>query len=183
VDAKTLPKNIDDRIEPGIPEELKPDVEPAGPMGLNAPARGFEFSPINARRWQNFKTNKRGFWSLWIFLILFVVSLLAEFIANDRPLFIHYDGKNFFPIFITYPDTDFGDVLGTAADYRDPYLQKYLNDHHAIEIWAPIRFSYSTINDRPPSAFPSKPTWLLNKADWNTTGSAPTTRAATCWRG
>ncbi|MGA2894816.1 MAG: ABC transporter permease [Xanthobacteraceae bacterium] len=126
---------------------------------------GFEFSPINVRRWQNFKANRRGYWSLWLFMFLFIVSLLAEFIANDKPLFIHYDSKNFFPVFVTYPDTDFGDVLGTAADYRDPYLQKFLDEHNAIEIWAPIRFSYNTINDRPPSAFPSKPTWMLNEAD------------------
>jgi microcin C transport system permease protein len=91
--------------------------------------------------------------------------MFAELIANDKPLFIHYDGKNYFPLLFTYPDTEFGDDLGTAADYRDPYLQKFLDEHHAIEIWPPIRFSYKTINDRPPSAFPSKPTWLLNRAD------------------
>ena len=166
MDTKTVPKSAANTIEPGIPTELKPDNEPAGPLGIGGLLPlGFEFSPINARRWQNFKTNRRGYWSLWIFLVLFVLSLLAEFIANDKPLFIHYDGKNFFPVFVTYPDTDFGDVLGTAADYRDPYLQKFLDEPRAIEIWAPIRFSYSTINDRPPSAFPSKPTWLLNAAD------------------
>ena len=91
--------------------------------------------------------------------------MFAEFIANDKPIFIHVDGKNYFPVFFTYPDTDFGDDLGTAADYRDPYTQKYLTDHNAIEIWPPMRFSYKTINDRPPSAFPSKPTWMLNKKD------------------
>ncbi len=165
MDVKALPKNVDDVIEPEIPEELRPDAEPAGPIGLTAPPRGFEFSPLNTRRWRNFKANKRGLWSLWIFLVLFLASLCAEFIANDRPLFIHFDGKSFFPVFITYPDTDFGDDLGTAADYRDPHLQSFLKDHNAIEIWTPIRFSYSTINDRPPSAFPSKPTWLLNAAD------------------
>ena len=97
-----------------------PDIEPAGPLGLAAPPRGFEFSPINARRWQNFKANRRGYWSLWIFLVLFVISLFAEFIANDKPLFIHFDGKIYFPVFVTYPETAFGDDFGTAADYRDP---------------------------------------------------------------
>ncbi|MFZ0609553.1 MAG: ABC transporter permease [Xanthobacteraceae bacterium] len=129
------------------------------------PRRGFEFSPLNARRWRNFKANRRGYWSLWIFLVLFVLSLFAEFIANDKPVFIHFDGKTYFPVFFTYPDTDFGDDLGTAADYRDPHLQKFLDEHNAIEIWAPIRFSYNTINDNPPSAFPSKPTWMLSTAD------------------
>jgi microcin C transport system permease protein len=139
--------------------------EPTGPIAAPPPARGAEFLSLNARRWRNFKANRRGYWSLWIFMILFVTSLFAEFIANDQPLFIHYDGKNYFPIFVTYPDTEFGDDLGTAADYRDPHLQKFLADHHAIEIWAPIRFSYNTINDNPPSAFPSKPTWMLNAKD------------------
>jgi N-terminal TM domain of oligopeptide transport permease C len=139
VDVKT---DAEEKIR--IPEsaatsfEVKPDIEPAGPLGVTALPRGFEFSPLNARRWRNFRANKRGFWSLWIFLVLFVLSLFAEFIANDKPLFIHFDGKNFFPVFVTYPDTEFGDDLGTAADYRDPFVQKFLDQHHAIEIWAPI---------------------------------------------
>jgi microcin C transport system permease protein len=166
VDAKTL---LDEQpefaIEPGIPPELKPDIEPAGPLGLVSLPRGIELSPLNVRRWRNFKANRRGYWSLWVFLVLFVVSLCAEFIANDKPLFIHFDGKSFFPVLVTYPDTEFGDDLGTAADYRDPHLQNFLNEHQAVEIWAPIRFSYGTINDNPPSAFPSKPTWLLNDKD------------------
>ena len=113
----------------------------------------------------NFKANRRVYWSLWLFLVLFLVTLFAEFIANDKPLFIHYDGKNYFPVIFNYPDTEFGDDLGTAADYRDPHLQAFLDEHHAIEIWTPIQFSYKTINDNPPSAFPSKPTWLLNAKD------------------
>ena len=166
MDAETLAdKRPELAVEPGIPPELKPDLEPAGPLGLAGLPRGFEFTPLNARRWRNFKVNRRGYWSLWIFLVLFVVSLCAEFIANDKPLFIHFDGKSFFPVFVTYPDTEFGDDLGTAADYRDPHLQDFLSEHHASQIWAPIRFSYKTINDNPPSAFPSKPTWLLNDKD------------------
>jgi len=145
--------------------ELKPAIEPAGPLGVAGPPRGFELSPINARRWRNFKANQRGYWSLWIFLVLFVLSLGAEFIANDQPVFLHVDGKNYFPVFFTYPDTDFGDVFGTAADYRDPHLQAYLTEHHAIQVWPPIPFSNSTIVSKPPSPFPSKPTWLLNAKD------------------
>jgi microcin C transport system permease protein len=145
--------------------DLAPDIEPAGPLGLAGPPRGFELSPINARRWRNFKANKRGYWSLWIFLVLFVITLGAEFIANDKPIFIRVDGKSYFPVFVSYPDTDFGDVFGTAADYRDPHLQAYLTEHHAVQIWPPIPFSYNTIVSRPPSPFPSKPTWLLNDKD------------------
>ena len=92
------------------------------------------------RRWQNFKANRRGYWSLWVFLVLFVISLFAELIANDKPIYIHVDGKSYFPVFVTYPDTDFGDVFGTAADYLDPHLQNYLAEHHAFEMWPPIRF-------------------------------------------
>ena len=165
MDVKAPTKSVESEIEPGIPQELKPDIEPAGPLGLSGPVPSFEFSPLNARRWRNFKANRRGHWSLWIFLVLFVVSLFAEFIANDKPLFIHFDGKTFFPVFVTYPDTEFGDDLGTAADYRDPHLLKFLEEHNATVIWAPIRFSYNTINDNPPSAFPSKPTWMLNTQD------------------
>jgi microcin C transport system permease protein len=143
----------------------KPDVEPTGPLGLTPPPRKFEFSPINVRRWRNFKANRRGYWSLWIFLALFVITLLAEFIANDKPIYIRADGQNYFPTFVTYPDTDFGDVFGTAADYRDSHLQAYLAEHHGFQIWPPIPFSYNTIVSRPPSPFPSKPTWLLTAAD------------------
>jgi microcin C transport system permease protein len=143
------------------------DAAPVSPLGVGIPLEphGPGVSPINRRRWQNFKANRRGYWSLWVFLVLFVVSLFAEFIANDKPLFIRYDGKNYFPVFRTYPDTEFGDDLGTAADYRDPHLQEFLAEHHGIQIWPPIRFSYNTINSNPPSAFPSKPTWMLNAKD------------------
>jgi microcin C transport system permease protein len=165
VDDKTTIREDFGPRDPAAPlPALTPDVEPAGPLGL-APRIRFELSPINIRRWYNFKANRRGYWSLWFFLVLFVLTLFAEFIANDKPLFIHYDGKNYFPVIFTYPDTEFGDDLGTAADYRDPHLQTFLDEHHAIEIWTPIRFSYKTINDNPPSAFPSKPTWMLNAKD------------------
>ena len=76
-------------------------------LARSRPAPRVALSPINARRWQNFKANRRGYWSFWIFLILFVISLFAEFIANDKPIYIHVDGKNYFPVFVTYPDTDF----------------------------------------------------------------------------
>jgi microcin C transport system permease protein len=147
------------------PPELAPIAEPLGPIGLAAPPEGFELSPLGARRWRNFKANRRGYWSLWIFLVLFVLSLFANFIANDRPIFIRVDGRSYFPVMFTYPDTDFGDVFGTAADYLDPHLQQYLAKHHALQVWPPIPFSYNTIMSQPPSPFPSKPTWLLSRQD------------------
>jgi microcin C transport system permease protein len=158
----TTARGANERI---APPELTPVAEPLGPLGLAAPPEGFELSPLRARRWRNFKANRRGYWSLWIFLVLFVISLFANFIANDRPIFIRVDGRNYFPIVFTYPDTDFGDVFGTAADYLDPHLQRYLAEHYAFQVWPPIPFSYNTIVSRPPSPFPSKPTWLLSKAD------------------
>jgi len=145
--------------------ELTPDIEPTGPLAAAAPPGRYALSPINARRWRNFKANRRGYWSLWVFLVLFVISLFAELIANDKPIYIHVDDKSYFPVFVTYPDTDFGDVFGTAADYLDPHLQQYLAERHAFVVWPPIPFSYGTIVSRPPSPFPSKPTWLLSKHD------------------
>jgi microcin C transport system permease protein len=173
VDVKTRPEEIGKSAEDGHirpPMHLTPDVEPTGPLGLEPSPRWFALSPINARRWRNFKINRRGFWSLWIFLVLFVISLLAEFIANDKPIYIHVDGKSFFPAIVTYPDTAFGNpgdpnLFGTAADYRDPYLLNLIAEKGGTIIWPPIHFSYDTRVSNPPAPFPSKPTWLLTAAD------------------
>jgi microcin C transport system permease protein len=145
-------------------EELTPDSEPLGPLGLPAPPRGFEFSPINIRRWQNFKANRRGHWSLWIFLVLFVVSLFAEFIANDKPFYVRYDGKSYFPVLFTYSETTFGGDFETAADYRDPYLQELIANKGGTMIWPPISYSYDTHNLDLPTPAPSPPTWMLSEA-------------------
>src|SRR5262249_37916322 len=72
------------------------------------PQRRFALSPINLRRWQNFKANRRGFWSLWLFLALFIASLFAEFIANDKPYYISFEGRSYFPALVNYPETAFG---------------------------------------------------------------------------
>jgi len=123
---------------------------------------GIDLSPISRRRWGNFKANRRGYWSLWLFLVLFVLSLFAEFIANDRPLYLRYDGKSYFPVFVNYPETTFGGDFETTADYRDPYLQKLVADRGGYMIWPPIRYSYDTHNLDLPTPAPSKPTWLLS---------------------
>jgi microcin C transport system permease protein len=80
-----------------------PPAEPDEPK-----RRWFTLSPLNRRRWQNFKRNRRGYWSLWIFLALFLISLFAEFIANDKPFLIVMDGKLYFPAVVNYPETAFG---------------------------------------------------------------------------
>jgi len=121
-------------------------------------------SPLNQRRWRNFKSNRRGYWSFWIFSLLFLISLFAELIANDRPFLIKFDGKLFFPAFVTYPETAFGGDFETAADYRDPYLQKLIKEKSGTILWPLIRYSYGTHNLDLPTPAPSKPTWMLTEA-------------------
>jgi microcin C transport system permease protein len=122
-------------------------------------------SPLTRRRLAIFRAHRRGFWSLWIFLVLFGLSLFAEFIANDRPLYLRYDGKSYFPVLFTYAETTFGGDFETAADYRDPYLQKLIAEKGGTMIWPLIHYSYSTHNLDLPTPAPSKPTWLLTEAE------------------
>jgi microcin C transport system permease protein len=145
------------------PEHTTTQPLPAVPI---APAHGrLALSPLNRRRWQNFKSNRRGYWSLWIFLILFFVSLFAELIANDRPFLIKFDGRLYFPAFISYSETTFGGDFETTADYRDPYLQKLIADKSGFIVWPLIRYSYDTHNLDLPTPAPSKPTWMLTEAE------------------
>ena len=102
-------------------------------------------SPINQRRWESFKANRRGLWSLRIFLVMFLVTLCAEFIANDKPLILRYDESLYAPVFFSYPETAFGGDFETEADYRDPYVKKLIEDKGWI-LWPPIKYSYNTIN-------------------------------------
>jgi microcin C transport system permease protein len=149
-----------------------PDTMTAGVTGLDAPLteRWIRISPINKRRWENFKVNRRGYWSLWLFLVMFLLSLFAEFIANDKPIYIHVGGHSFFPAVVTYPDTAFAaapdpNLFGTAADYTDGYLMGLIKKEGGFVVWAPVRYSFNTQVKNPPSPFPSKPTWLLNQKD------------------
>ncbi|MBX3445929.1 MAG: ABC transporter permease [Parvibaculum sp.] len=131
---------------------------------LALPFPGFRskpLSPINQRRWRNFKANKRGYWSLWIFAALFFFSLFAEFIANDRPLFLTYKGDIYFPVVATYPETTFGGDFETAADYRDPYVQELIREAGGVMVWPLIEYSYRTINlNRRALSPPSADNWL-----------------------
>ncbi|MCT8991824.1 ABC transporter permease [Chelativorans sp. SCAU2101] len=120
-------------------------------------------SPINRRRWQNFKANRRGYWSLWIFLGLFVLSLFAEFIANDKPIIASYKGELLFPVVVDYPEEKFGGFLA-VTDYRDPFIQEEI-EANGWMIWPPIRYSYRTVNSEIPEAAPAKPSWLYTKEE------------------
>ena len=112
---------------------------------------------LTAERLRRFKRNKVGLISTWIFGIVFFLTLFAEFLANDKPIILRYQGQLYIPIFKDYPETAFGGIFETAADYRDPVVAALI-DSQGWMIWPPIRFSYSTINYNLPSPAPSPPT-------------------------
>ncbi|MBL4758744.1 MAG: ABC transporter permease [Rhizobiales bacterium] len=139
------------------------NTEQNSALDIDPPKRKRRISPINQRRWDSFKANRRGFWSLWIFLILFVLSLFAEFIANDKPLLVRYDDAFYFPVFQSYAETEFGGEFETEADYRDPFVQELIEDSGGWMVWPMIRYSYDTINldlPVPAPAPPSTENWL-----------------------
>ena len=136
-------------------------------------------SPLNQRRWNNFQKNRRAFWSMWIFGVLFVLSMGAEFLANDKPILVNYRGAFYMPIFSFYPETEFGGDFQTEAVYRDPEvkclivsggLEDCFDDPEGIiedaadgevngeaiakgwSVWPPIPYSFDTAVDRPGAA-------------------------------
>ena len=153
---------------------------PAKPVAPASPHSGwFTLSPLNKRRWTNFKRNRRALWSLWIFAILFGLSLFAEFLANDKPILVQYRGEYYTPIFNFYAETDFGGDFRTEAQYRDPEVQCLIRTggleacfdspnslieavDNGIEpdgdfykgwaLWPPIPYDYQTPVDRPGAA-------------------------------
>lgn len=127
------------------------------------PQKKSRFSAINQRRWQNFKGNGRGYWSLQIFLVLFFITLFAEFIANDKPLLVSYQGELLTPIFVDYPEEKFGGFL-PVTDYRDPFVLEEIEANGWI-LWPPIRYSYRTVNNEIPTPAPSPPSWRLDKEE------------------
>ena len=130
---------MDAKTEVG--RELAEDIDERSsisPLGAVVPPehRRIALSPINKRRWENFKRNRRGYWSFILFMTLFILSLFAEFIANDKPFLIRHDGKLFFPAVITYPETAFGGEFETAADYRDPYSAEADRGERRLDVLA-----------------------------------------------
>ena len=123
-------------------------------------------SPIWQRRWQAFSANRRGYWSLWFFLALLVISLFAEVIANDKPILARYKGEFLSPVLIDYPEAKFGGFLA-VTDYKDPVILDEIKAHGWM-LWPPIRYSYGSINKDYPRmqgaegrclGFPAPPPW------------------------
>ena len=94
-----------------------------------------KLNKINQRRWRNFKQNKRAFWSLIIFTICFVISLCAEFIANDRPLLVKYQGAYYMPVLSFYSEETFGGYLRTEAIYSDIEVECLIISGGLEECW------------------------------------------------
>lgn len=121
-------------------------------------------SPLNKRRWSNFKANKRGYWSLWIFCVLFGLSLFAEFLANDKPVLISFKGELYAPVFYDYPEETFlgDDGFLPGTDYRIPEIREAI-EANGWAIWPPVRYSYTTTNTDIPEPAPTKPSWMYDK--------------------
>lgn len=110
------------------------------------------------RSWKRFKANKRGYYSLWLFVILFGLSLFAELLSNDKPLLVYYESSFYIPVLKVYPETTFGGDFETEADYVDPYVKKLLNENDNWAIYPLNAFRYDTINyynQQPNPAAPS----------------------------
>ncbi|MFT5507671.1 MAG: microcin C transport system permease protein [Hyphomicrobiaceae bacterium] len=154
--------------------DAHPD-QPASHAGKLATKTGFcarlrdylTLTPINQRRWYNFKANRRGYWSLWVFLAVFGSAMLADVIANDRPIIASYKGEILLPFLYDYPEDKIGGFLATI-DYREEFARDEFKQHGWM-IWPPIRYSYDTVNNNYPRrknstgdclGFPSPPHWL-----------------------
>ncbi|MBP2442917.1 ABC transporter permease [Rhizobium leguminosarum] len=137
-------------------------ANPAVATPVKPPRKGL-LSPTNIRRWQNFRANGRGYWALWLFLLLFVLSLFAEFLANDRPIIASYKGEILLPVLIDYPEDKFGGFLA-ETDYRSSVISDEINANGWM-IWPPIRYSYRSVNSNIPHSAPTAPFWLMTKEE------------------
>ncbi|MEQ9688658.1 MAG: ABC transporter permease, partial [Bauldia litoralis] len=146
---------MDQVLEKERLETIYPEPGQAEP-----PPRRFTISPLNRRRWQNFRANRRGYWSLWIFLVLFIGSLFAEFIVNDKPIVVSYNNEILFPVFNNYPESKFGGFLATT-DYRDPFIQDEILANGWM-VWPPIRYANRTVNNEIATPAPAPPWWTMS---------------------
>ncbi|PTW62827.1 microcin C transport system permease protein [Breoghania corrubedonensis] len=151
---------MDQRLDRELEREGFEAPEPL-PGETQAPPKRFAISPLNRRRLASFKANRRGYWAFWIFLVLFVLSLFADVIANDKPLLVSYKGELLSPVLVDYPEEKFGGFLA-VTDYRDPYIQDEINSNGWM-IWPPIRYSHTTVNTAIPTPAPAAPSWQFDR--------------------
>ncbi len=133
------------------------------PTAVVTPPKKRWLSPTNLRRLENFRANGRGYWSFWLFLLLFGLSLFGELLANDRPLVASYKGEILFPVLVDYPEEKFGGFLA-VTDYRSPFIADEIAAN-GWAIWPPIRYSYRTVNSEIPHSAPTAPFWLMSKEE------------------
>ncbi|PYY66252.1 ABC transporter permease, partial [Pseudomonas jessenii] len=126
-----------------------------------------KLSPLARRRFERFKKNRRGWWSLWLFIGLFLMTLGGELIANDKPLMVSYQGQWYFPVFKRHTEQEFGGHLPFQADYRSDYVQQLIKKDGGWLLFPPIPFSDDTPNDRvnydlnkPAPSPPTSVNWL-----------------------
>jgi len=143
--------------------------QPAGGLAADAAAAALDDPPAvvawvsrpamtpRQRAWARFRRHRRGYWSLWIFLTVFVLSLFAEVLSNDRPLLLKYDGRYYIPLFHDYPETTFGGDFLTRTDYLDPFIQEKLTTGGNWAIWPLNRYRFDTLNYFAPSPNPAAP--------------------------
>jgi len=120
-------------------------------------------SPLARRRLDRFKQNRRGWWSLWLFLALFALTLGGELVANDKPLVLKYDGELYFPVFKRHTEQEFGGQLPFQADYRSDYVRQLIEGRGGWMLFPPIPFSADTPNydlSQPAPSPPSTTNWL-----------------------
>lgn len=118
---------------------------------------GVRITPLTARRLHSFSANRRGYWSFWIFLVLFFVTLFAEVIANDKPMVVQFKGNYYFPVVKIYPETVFGGDFETEAEYREIEVQNLITGKGGWILWPPIRYSFGTVNFGLKQPAPSPP--------------------------
>jgi len=151
---------LDQTLEHRLEKAGYETIDPLPGEEQPPPRRLFTLSPLNRRRLENFKRNRRGYWSLWIFLVLFGLSLLANVLVNDRPLVVSYKGEFLFPVVVNYPESKFGGFLATT-DYRDPFVQDEIQQNGWM-LWPPIRYSYRTVNNEIAVPAPAPPWWMMS---------------------
>ena len=152
------PRETRDVREPAVER-----ITPSGTMVLDEQPNPRPHRTLNQRRLTIFKNHKRGYYSLWIFLALFILTLFAEFIANDRPLLVSYNGEILSPVLVDYPEEKFGGFLA-VTDYRDPFIRDEI-EANGWMIWPPIRYDYRAVNTNPPTPLPSAPSWMFDKQE------------------